>query len=226
MFKGRLLLLVLIGIALPLAAAVVWRFATTGGGNAEVEAEAEAEVDPIAARIEQHRRNGDTAALARETSSADVKAVRLAMYALVDSGPAGLPHIERAIRDDRPQVREAAAAALGRAAGRDRSGLLAEVVSKDTAANVRATAASALGRMRAYNEMETLMVALEDSDVTVRRRANAAINRITGVHFKFRADDPKDKRSKAIATLRELWPIMKPNMERYYTRQRDKGRER
>lgn len=225
MLKVRLRLLidaVLIGIALFLVAAVVWRFATADGGDAKAEAEA----DPIAARIEGHRRNGDTAALAREASSADVKIVRLSMHALADSGPAGVPHIERAMRDDRPQVREAAAAALGRAAGRDRSGLLAEAVSKDTAANVRATAASALGRMRAYNEMETLMAALEDSDVTVRRRANAAINRITGVHFKFRADGSDEDRRKAIAMIRRLWPTMKPNVERYYARQRDKDRKR
>ena len=221
MFKGRLLLLVLIGIALVLVPLVVWQFATAGGGNVE----AETETDPIAVRIEGHRRNGDTAALVREASSADVKVVRLAMYALADSGPVGVPHIERAIRDDRPQVREAAAAALGRAAGRDRSGLLAEVVSKDTAANVRATAASALGQMRAYNEMETLITALEDSDRMVRSRANAAINRITGVHFKFRADDPLKERNKAIAMIRRLWPTMKPNIERYYAKQDAKDRE-
>jgi len=80
--KARLRLLALIGIALLLVAVVVWRFATADGGDANAEAEA----DPIAGRIEQHRRNGNTAALARETSSADVKVVRLAMHALADSG--------------------------------------------------------------------------------------------------------------------------------------------
>ncbi len=224
MTKVPLRLQTLIGIALLVAAAVVWRYAVAkGGGNAAVEVDPEE--DPIAARIEGHRRSRDTAALAKEASGDDVEAARLALYALAGSGSAGVPHIERAMRDQRPQVREAAAAALGRAAGRERSALLAEVVRDDTVASVRATAASALGGMRAYNEMETLMEALEDEDTAVRRRANAAISRITGIQFKFRADGPQKDRDKAIATMWELWPTIKLNLERHYARQPDKGRE-
>ena len=217
MLKVPLRLGALIALALLLVVGVVWRFSSAGG---------DAEADPIAARIQRHRQNGDAAALAREASSADVKVARLAIHALAGSGPAGVPHIERAMRDKRPRVREAAAAALGRAAGRDRSAPLAEAAGKDPAANVRATAAAALGRMRAYNEMETLMAVLEDRDRAVRGRANAAICRITGVHFKFRAGDPPTKRREAIATIRELWRTMKPAVEQYYTSQRAGDRKR
>jgi hypothetical protein len=70
--------------------------------------------------------------------------------------------------------------------------------------------------MRAYKEMETLMEALGDEEAAVRRRAHAAISRITGVRFKFRADDPKEDRDEAIETMRELWPTIKLNLVRYY----------
>ena len=220
MKRAPSLLQTLIGIALLAAAAVVWRYAKVGGGKAEVK-----EADPTAVRIDEHQRKRDTAALVKEASGDDVEAARLAIYALAGSGPESVPHIERAMQDQRPGVREAAAAALGRVAGRERSGLLAEVVRDDTAANVRATAASALGRMRAYNEMETLMDALEDDDKTVQRRAMAAINRITGVHFKFSVDDPEEKRKKAIAALRELWPTLKLNLERHYEKQNRRDRK-
>ena len=102
MLKIPLRLGVLIGFALLLVVVVVWQFSSAGG---------DAEADPIAARVQRHRRNGDTDALAREASGADVKAARLAIHALAGSGSAGMPHVERAMRDHRPRVREAAAAA-------------------------------------------------------------------------------------------------------------------
>ncbi len=212
MAKVSLRLWVLIGIALLLTAGVVLRFVLAGGDTAD-------DSDPAAARIQRYQREGNIAALASECSSNDVEVARKAVTALGYSGPAAASHIERAMRDKRAGVREAAAAALGRAVGRDRTGRLAEAASRDKSANVRATAVTALGRVLAYNEMETLIAALGDEDVTVRHRANEAITRITGLRFKFRANDPAKKRREVIRTIRKAWPKMKAWVSYYHESQ-------
>jgi len=196
MSNRHLRLSVLIGAALVVGAAVTWRLATGG---------------------DRYRRKGDVAALGREVSNSDLKVAQRAVDALGVVGPKAVSEIEKAMGDDRPKVRAKAAIALASAGHRDRTALLAKAARDDPSADVRATAVSALGQVYAYNEMETLLAALEDGDVTVRRRAAEAICRITGVDFAFRADDPPEKRRKIIAIVRHLWPKMEPRVRDYYT---------
>jgi len=207
--SGRLA--VLIAFAALLLGGVVWTFARPDDSLPR---------DPRAARIERYRREGNVGALAREVGDADVETARWAVQALGHLGKNAVKHVERALRDPRPRVREAAAAALGRLNDLSSAALLAETARNDKPANVRASAVSALGRMYAHEQMEALFDGMEDRSLTVRRRAYAAYYRITGVGLNFRADGPLPERRRAVEKLRDLWPRIKPRVIQYYQAKR------
>lgn len=178
--------------------------------------------DPRTARIEQYRREGNISTLVGELDNADVETARRAVQALGHLGQEAVKHVERAIGDPRPLVREAAAAELGRLNDQNSAPLLAETARNDESANVRGSAASALGRMYAYEQMEALLDAMGDSNTTVRRRAYAAWYRITGVGREFHADDLQSCRRVA-EELRKLWPVIRPRIIQYYEGKRGKS---
>lgn len=211
--RGRLVVLIIFAAAL--LAGVVLKFTWRDRDNPLPR-------DPRAARIEQYRREGNIIALSGELDNADVETARRAVQALGHLGQEAVKHVERAIGDPRPEVREAAAAALGRLGDQNSAPLLAETVRNDKSANVRAAAASALGRMYAYEQMEALLDAMVDSNTTVRRRAYAAWYRIAGVGREFHADDLQSCRRVA-EELRDLWPVIKPRVVQYRERKRKKS---
>ncbi len=79
-----------------------------------------------------------------------------------------------------------------------------ELVEGDSAA-VRAAAADGLGTRRDVESMPALLDAMEDADALVRGRAGAAVQKILGADFFFRADDPPDKRADTLARIRAHW---------------------
>lgn len=217
MTKGPWPLRLLLCVALILAGVAIWRLVTDGDDSV-------AGLDPVAGRIGRYRRRGDLDALAREAAGGDAAVAVQAVEALGYAGPGSVPYLERAMKDPRPEVREAAAIALGRAADRDRTGALVRAVSADRSPNVRAAAATALGVMYAYNEMPKLLKALDDPDRMVRRRAAAATRRITGIDFGYRADAPREQRRRIVARMRALWPRMEQNLRDYYAARGNKAK--
>lgn len=119
-----------------------------------------------------------------------------------------LPHLKRSLRDSRPQVRAAAADAMGKFRLRESvdvntlTGLLDD---PDETVEVRAAAARGLGRMRIWQAMPSLVDALEDPDPLVRGRAGAAVRRILGVDFGFRADASPAARERAVRKIQSSW---------------------
>ena len=209
-------LAVLIACAGFLLAGLIWTFARRDGSLPD---------DPRARRIEQYRREGNVDGLAKDLDSADTETARRAVQALGHLGKKAVKHVERAVEDPRPQVREAAAAALGRLNDQSSSALLAEVAREDESASVRASAVSALGRMYACEQVEVLFDAMEkDDDTTVRRRAYAAYYRISGVGIDFRPDASLEARREVVEELRKLWPVIKPRVVQFRRRKR-KGPE-
>ena len=200
-----------VAAALALTAVLIWRLATSQEDDLSG-------LDPDAARIEQHRREGNVEALAAEIEKPDAQVAALAVDALGRLGPKALPHIRRAIRDTRRPVRERAVLALARTASRGRTNLLAERAVRDEAASVRAAAVTALARLRAHDQMESLLDALGDGDRMVRQRAAQAFIRITGVDFGFRADVPPDDPAQLelVTRMRSAWKGMKARVLRYH----------
>jgi len=212
MSKKHLRVLVLAAIALLLLVGVLWRFLSGGSEGG----------DTPAARIERLRQSGDVEALAEEAGNQEADVARLAVQALGRVGRPAAPRIERAMSDPRSKVREAAAIALGRAAGEEKADRLAAVARTDDSADVRAAAVAALGRVCACDQMKTLLAAMDDPDITVRRKAYAAVTRILDRRYEYNVQDPPEKRRAVIAIIREAWPEMKAETVKYHAARRKK----
>lgn len=213
MLDVPLRLRILIGVAavLTVAAAVKLIFFTGGDDLGDRQR------DPDFARIETHRRAKDIAALAKEVSRSNEKVARLAVGAMGRMGPEALPEITRAMEDRRPRVREKAATAFAQAARYDQAAPLAKLAREDDSSNVRAAAVSGLSRICAFDEMETILAAMDDPDIAVRRRASKAATRIACVMVGYKAEDPPAQRKAAIQRMHAHWEKEKETARQYWT---------
>ena len=80
-----------------------------------------------------------------------------------------------------------------------------ELAKSDAPPETRAEAAAQLGAMRDRQSVPQLIAALEDDDLHVRARANAAVIQILGADFMFRADDPPERRRQAVERIKKHW---------------------
>ena len=210
-------LLIIVGV---LATFVVWRVVREeplGGGPAPS--------DPDVARVEQFRREGNLKALAGEAENPRAEVATRAVRAMGSLGPAAVPHLERRIADARPEVREAAVGAGGPGGGALRPAGGGAAARKDPAGGVGAGPVSVLGQVRAVNEMETLIAALDDPDRMVRVRASASIEHILGRRYEVYLDDPpgSDRRREAVENVRKIWAAAGHEVRAYYAAKRARG---
>ncbi|MGB2613545.1 MAG: HEAT repeat domain-containing protein [Phycisphaerae bacterium] len=213
-------LVVLLVIAGVLATFVVWRVVRKeplSGGPAPS--------DPDAARVEQFRREGNLESLAGEADDPRPEVATRAVRAMGSLGQAAVPHLERRIADARPEVREAAVVAWGQAADDRRPEVVAAAARTDPSVVVRAAAVSVLGQVRAVNEMETLIAALDDPDRMVRVRASASIEHILGRRYEVYLDDPpgSDRRRQAVEFVRQIWAQEGQGARDYYAAKKARG---
>lgn len=199
-------------LAVVLAAVAGWRFVVSDASD-----------DPVA-RIDALEAAGDVSELAREISNPTVKIARMAVLALGRiGGDQAVGHIVQAVKDPRPELREAAAVALGQAGGLDQAPTLAHAAARDEATMVRASALRALGTLRAYTQMDAILRALDDPDEPVRRCANTAIERILGAGSGFDASESLPRRQQAASELRAMWKSMRPKVETFYKRAKNRS---
>jgi len=213
-------LAVLLIIAGVLATLVVWR-----ATRKEPLGSGPVPRDPDVARVEQYRSERNLEALAGEAANPQAEVATRAVLAMGSLGPAAVPHVERCIADARPEVREAAVVAWGQAAGDQRPEIVAAAARTDPSVVVRAAAVSVLGQVRAVNEMDTLIEALDDPDRMVRVRASAAIERILGRRYEVYLDDPpgSDRRREAVENVRQIWAAEGQGARDYYAAKRARG---
>jgi len=214
------------GGAVLLLVAVLW--ATLGHDSALDRADS----DDAAVRLEAMGELGDdqseraTQALIRRTSDTDKRVACRALAHLTRRARA--KHVKvlaKASKDSRPVVREAAVAGLGQFHLRDEVDpkVLTEILRREEEQpNVRAAAARAIGRLQLWDGMPALVEAMEHPDPLVRGRAGAAVRKMLGRDYGFRADDPQAKRDVAISAIRKVWRKIKPAHERYIKRLKEK----
>ncbi len=82
---------------------------------------------------------------------------------------------------------------------------LRDVLEKGDSKEERAVAAAKLGEMRDEESMPMLLRAMEDPDPVLRGRAAAAVRKIMGADYFFRAGDPPERRKEVIATIKRDW---------------------
>ena len=182
------------------------------------------DIDDIDARMEKLRKAGNVEALGAETANKDPLTARRAVQTLGYAGRKAVPHIRRAMSDPRPEVRQQAASAYARAADPKKSAPLREIARTDKSPTVRASAVTALGRERIYEEMDTLLDAMDDDDFIVRRRAAESVVQLIGRRYPYKPGAPSAKRKEYIAVIRRFWKATKGHVSNYYdtTRQRSK----
>ena len=200
----------LVGLAAILSVLVIWNVV-------QVEPP---QLDDIDARMEKLRRDGDTETLSIEAQNSDIRTARRAVKTMGYLGPLGVKPIRTAMKDPRPGIRQEAAMAYARAADPKEAAPLAEVARTDKASVVRAAAVTGLGRTRAYEEMDTLFAAMNDEDITVRRRAAEAVVLFIGRRYPYEPNASSTQRLKSIAVIRQFWSKAKGAAGEYYDRER------
>jgi len=202
---------ILVGIAVVLALVVAGKLLLFG------DSETRYAQDPNFARIEKLQRDKDVSALAKEVSGADVEVAGRAVGALGRVGPESVPTIKRAMRDKRATVRQKAATSFSQVARPQDAAPLAEMAREDESPEVRAAAVSGLYHMRAFEQMESLLAAMNDPDIVVRRRAATGAVRIIGIGVDYKPGDPPAKRRAAIREMRAIWLEQEARVRRYWT---------
>jgi HEAT repeat protein len=205
----------LVAVAAVLGVLVVWQLMQ---GSAPP-------LDELDARMEDLRVKGDTEALAVETPKTDIRTARRAVKMMGYLGRKGVKPILVALKDPRPEIRQEAAVAYARAADPKEAAPLAKVARNDKVAVVRAAAITGLGRSRAYEEMETLLEAMDDDDIIVRRRAAESVVLLIGRRYPYDANASSAKRLKSIAVIRKFWARAKGVAGEYYERERKRRKD-
>ena len=94
---------------------------------------------------------------------------------------------------------------------------LRPLIDQDQPVESRAAAIEALGLTEDWSSIPVLLEICDDPNPLIRGRAGVALQRIIGADYQFRADDPPNKRQKAIETMRFIFdnagppPIWKPS---------------
>lgn len=204
---------IMLGAAALLAAAAVWRWVTYEGS-----------VDPGMGADEAHilelERDGDLKGLNEVvTGSSKVKVVRMALAAMGRiGGDKAAEYLAAAMTASRPEVRAAAAANYPRVRMQSTAAPLARLAREDEVASVRATAVEAIGRMYAYDEMDTLLGAMaDDKELSVRRNAQDAVVRIFHRHHTYTATAERPTRRAQVAYIRAEWIKDKHAIKTFHT---------
>ncbi len=125
-----------------------------------------------------------------------------AILGLVGSNdPVDLQIFHDALHDKRKEVRESAIDGLGaldKAKIQVEAPALIGILDTDEDAGVKGTAAQILGQRRIWTAMPSLIKAMRDPDITIRHRANAAVETILGLKVGYHAEDPPHQREQAI----------------------------
>jgi len=167
------------------------------------------QTDKVRVKVERLAQAKDVEGLVQQAQSSDEHAASLAVAALGNVGEAARQHIERALVDHRPAVREKAATAFAKVAPRQDAAKLAIMARKDGSANVRAAAVTGLERMDALTEMDAILDAMVDMDPAVRRRASRAALRFSGVLVQYNPDASIEDCRQGAERMRKYWQANK-----------------
>ena len=200
---------ILIGIAALLVLAAGARLLFPGSDPNDNQDEVVRKVHELAAA-----KNVD--GLAEQARSKNQRAAEMAVLAMGKVGKAARAHIERAMTDGRPGVREKAATAFSQVAVRQEADKLAEIAKADKSANVRAAAISGLRKMQAFQEMEAVLHAMEDPDPIVRRRASLAATKFAGVTVQYDPEGSPEQIRQGALRMRKYWEREKVGLIRYW----------
>jgi hypothetical protein len=164
----------------------------------------------------------ETDAAGGKTDGPAPEALRERIRVLARGGIQSRREIEPFLEHPHPAAREEAALAYPRVAEGTAAPALARLATDDPAPDVRAAAVTAIGHMRAMDEMDAILRALEDPDALVRRRAAEAASRITGQRYDVNVSPEAWRRT--VEEIRALWQNHGATLRAYHERRAPSGR--
>ncbi len=193
------------GAALLLLLLLGMRYGCRGGVNAPAGDTREARLAQIDA-MRQRQRSGDVAQLAELADHSDADVSRAAIYALgAFESPQAATALGELLRSaERPEIRAAAAAAIGQS-NREIDTLI-DVLNNDSDPQVRAGAAHGLASYTTPDHREALpafVAALEDEDAGVRKVAIRGIYQASKKRFLYEPDQPPAAQRPRIAFIKQ-----------------------
>jgi len=214
---------VMIVLAVLLTPLAIWRIVSTRDPAPSMS--------PPEIAIRKDRINGNVEGLVEKVKASPPKLARRATRALGAVGAKSLPALKRILLEDkRPEVRQQAAQAVAQsvqaAAQRAKpldshmTEALVTAISSDDASEVRASAASALGQVYDHSNMGSLLKAMDDEDLAVRRRAFEAVTRIFGRRYIFDPDSASAERRIVIQVITTDWEALKKHIGEYHDHRR------
>ena len=228
MWREHRRLFVLAGLAVVLAAGLVWVYGRSQEDSLLRQLDHGSTEERVQAIHGLEKIGSDRAAEAI-AGYADHSDARLASHAVSALGKMGRPehlrYVKQAAHHRDEDVREAAAGAMGGFGDKaDVPVLIQSLDDPSQGRRVRVAAATSLGKVNDYSAMPTLIKAMADRDPLVRGRAYAAVRRIIQMDIGFRANDPPQKRQAMIARLRKLYPSLQARHDDYVRRMKERGK--
>ena len=198
-------LAVLVGLVVVVCASYFW----PGGQDDLTDQLRSSDRSARLAAIDALARDGSDEAMQAVAEVAGDEDVRVASRAVLAVSNSRLrdrrKYVMAAAQDPRAEVREAGMIGVGRLGDKQEAAMLSRVVDdRAEDEHVRAAAVQAIGQMRAWRHRDAAIRALEDPSARVRGRAGAAVRSMIGRDFKFRANDPPDKRKAAVGRIRHF----------------------
>jgi HEAT repeat protein len=187
------------------------------------------------AHMEQLRTEDNVEALESEIQSKDVKRARRAVETLGYLGQSFSKKRDRAIKtirvtmknDSRQQIRQTAVIAYAKAMETASPKThdpapLGEIVRTDKDKNLVICSINALGDMGAYEELETLLQAMNNDDITIRRRAAEAVVLVVRRRYTFHPNASPETRLREIDRIRQFWKFYQDNVTKFHKDKRKK----
>lgn len=211
---------ILIGVAIVMIPLAIWRIASYRSGSAASRTVRQA-------AIREDMINENVQGLVEKVTTYETVDAMRATSVLGKIGIKSLPRLKVILREDkRPEVREQAAYAIAdvvqsvasveKPITKQMTADLVDTMENEEVPAVRAAAASALGRIYDYNNMASLLKAMDDKDLGVRVSAHAAVSKIFGRKYKFEPKDPSAQRQIVIKGIAKDWEVYKNRVGTYH----------
>jgi hypothetical protein len=212
---------ILIGAAIVLIPLSIWRVVSYRSDPAP-------NMTSEQAAIHEDRINGNVEGLVEKVKTYKTGNARRATIVLGTLGPAALPKLKTILREDtRPAVQEQAVYAIAEVVRSEVSvdkpltkkmtvDLVEAMADEKIPPTVRAAAASSLGRIYDYNNMDSLLKAMDDKDLGVRISAHEAVSKIFGRKYKFDARVASAQRQIVIKEIAQAWETYKNRVGTYH----------
>jgi hypothetical protein len=212
---------IMIGVAAILAIWVVWSFALASDLSPELEA------------IRQDGINGNIEGLAEKAETYPPKLAKTAIRTMAPQGAKALPTLGSILlKNEKVELRAEAALTIAKAIkkatpaqrplAKEMTKVLITALKEEKEAQVKVAIATAIGNLRDYNNMESVLDLMGDDDPDVRRRAHVAATKIFGRKYEFNPKGTPAERKAAISGIRQAWAESRGHVGPYHDAYRGK----